>query len=41
MQELNAKLSAKLKEVGDEFKTGPSYIEKWGYTVDDTGTVPY
>ncbi len=41
MQELNAKLSAKLKEVGDEFKTGPSYIEKWGYTVDHTGTVPY
>jgi arylsulfatase A-like enzyme len=39
--ELDAILSRKLKETNDEFKPARYYIEKWGYTVDKNGTVPY
>jgi arylsulfatase A-like enzyme len=34
-------LTSRLKETGDEFLPGRAYIEKWGYPVDETGTVPY
>jgi len=41
MKNLEARLSAKLKEVGDQFLPGPSYINQWGYKVDKSETVPY
>ncbi|MUH36458.1 DUF229 domain-containing protein [Zobellia amurskyensis] len=34
-------LSQRLKETGDEFLPGLEYIKKWGYPIDETGTVPY
>jgi arylsulfatase A-like enzyme len=34
-------LSQKLKQTNDEFLPGPQYIKKWGYNVNETGTVPY
>lgn len=33
-------LNRMLKERGDSFDPGESYIKQWGYTVDATGTVP-
>jgi arylsulfatase A-like enzyme len=39
--ELDALLSRKLKERGDEFKPGPDYLAKWDYKVDARGTMPY
>jgi arylsulfatase A-like enzyme len=39
-KELDAILTRKLKETADEFLPGPEYLEKWGYAVDKTGTVP-
>ena len=38
---LDAKLTAKLKEHGDQFKHGSEYIKKWGYQVNDQGTLPH
>jgi len=40
-QDLDAWLQRKLDAMGDEFLTGMDYIRKWGYTVSETGTVPY
>ncbi len=34
-------LSQKLKETNDEFLPGEEYIKKWGYEVDENGTLPY
>jgi len=34
-------LQEKLKELKDDFLPGQEYIDKWGYKVDETGTVPY
>lgn len=39
--ELEIQLAHRLKETGDEFLPGMEYIKKWGYPVDETGTVPY
>ena len=39
--ELEATLTRKLKANGDEFLPAEAYIKKWGYNVDDNGTVPY
>ena len=39
--ELEARLSQMLKDTGDDFQPAATYIRKWGYTVDNTGTVPY
>ena len=39
--ELDAKLTAKLRERGDEFKHGSEYIKKWNYKVNASGTLPY
>ncbi len=38
---LDAQLTRRLKANGDEFLPGRAYVEKWGYKVDATGTVPY
>lgn len=40
-KELDQKLTQRLKETGDAFLPGMEYIKKWGYPVDETGTVPY
>ena len=34
-------LAQKLKETKDEFLSGPVYLERWNYPVDESGTVPY
>jgi arylsulfatase A-like enzyme len=38
---LEALLAQRLKETNDEFLPGPDYIKKWGYEVNDSGTVRY
>ncbi len=38
---LNETLDRKLKETCDEFLPAKSYVEKWGYVLDRTGTIPY
>ena len=38
---LDAVLSKKLKDTKDEFLPGRDYIKKWGYEVDESGTVRY
>ncbi len=39
--DLDALLHKKLADRGDEFLPGESYIEKWNYALDRTGTVPF
>ena len=39
--ELEAHLQRKLDAANDEFLPGDEYIRRWGYTVDERGTVPY
>ncbi|MBN1108137.1 MAG: sulfatase [Bacteroidales bacterium] len=38
---LERDLSNLLVKTDDEFLNGEEYIKKWGYTIDETGTVPY
>jgi len=38
---LDGILRRRLKETGDEFLDAAAYVEKWGYPVDKSGTVPY
>jgi len=38
--ELEAKLTHKLRDQGDDFLPGEKYIAKWGYHVDANGTAP-
>jgi len=38
---LDALLLRRLKETNDDFQPAGTYIKKWGYTVDATGTVRY
>jgi hypothetical protein len=40
-RKLEVVLARKLKDSGDEFLPAEAYIEKWGYSVDANGTVPY
>ncbi len=40
-QRLDDRLSRLLESIGDEFLPGEHYLKQWGYTVDNTGTVPY
>lgn len=40
-KKLEGLLSQKLKETNDEFLPGPEYIKKWGYKVNESGTVGY
>ncbi|MFW5745163.1 MAG: sulfatase [Spirochaetota bacterium] len=41
---LQAELAAKLHELldrfGDDFRPGMEYVRRWGYEVDETGTIP-
>ncbi len=39
--ELDSWLQRKLDAMNDEFLTGMDYIQKWGYPVNENGTVPY
>ncbi|MBM1106033.1 sulfatase [Aurantibacter crassamenti] len=39
--DLENELSKRLEETGDEFLPGLDYVEKWGYPLDGTETVPY
>ena len=39
--ELDAQLQRELDALGDDFRDGMSYINQWGYPLDDTGTVPF
>ena len=39
--ELDYELQRRLEAMGDEFLPGADYLEKWGYEVDEKGTVPY
>ena len=41
VRELDAWLQRRLDTLGDEFLPGMDYIRRWGYPVDETGTVPY
>ncbi len=38
---LDAQLAKRLKETHDDFLSGWDYIRKWGYEVDESGTVRY
>jgi arylsulfatase A-like enzyme len=38
---LDALLRRRLEQTGDEFLPAAAYVEKWGYPVDQSGTVPY
>lgn len=40
-KKLDGILKRKLKESNDKFLPGAEYIKKWGWTVDENGTVPY
>lgn len=40
-RDLDAVLQRELDAIGDEFLQGMAYIEKWGYPLDNTGTVPF
>ena len=38
--ELAAMLHALLERYGDDFRPGIDYVRRWGYEVDDSGTIP-
>ena len=40
-RDLDALLQRELRAIGDDFAPGMTYIERWGYPLDDTGTVPF
>jgi len=40
-EELERQLERLLREQRDEFSRGEEYVRKWGYEVDESGTVPY
>ena len=39
--ELEALLQRELDAVGDDFREGMAYINRWAYPLDDSGTVPF
>ena len=39
--QLDTMLAEKLRHRQDDFRPGPEYIRRWGWTVDENGTVPY
>lgn len=39
-EKLDVALAKKLREQNDEFLAGMDYVKKWGYSVDEDGTVP-
>jgi len=40
-KELDKKLSRLLRKTHDTFRPGMEYINKWGYVVDETESIPY
>ena len=40
-QELETILQRELDAIGDEFLASMSYINRWDYPLDNTGTVPF
>ena len=40
-RELDEKLQAELDKIGDDFRAPDSYLEEWGYEVNDHGAIPY
>ena len=40
-KELDGRLQARLKKIGDDFRSGPDYIREWGYEVGPHGSIPY
>ena len=40
-QDLEGELQKRLDETNDDFLPGMEYIERWGYPVNENGTVPY
>ncbi|CAG7654375.1 sulfatase [Paenibacillus allorhizosphaerae] len=41
LPDLDDRLNRLLEKYNDEFLPGDTYIERWGYPVDENGTVPY
>ena len=39
--QLDNRLNALLAQYDDEFLPGMIYVERWGYDLDETGTVPF
>ncbi len=39
--DLDRKLGDVLRQRGDEFLPGETYMQRWGYPMDETGAVPY
>ena len=39
--DLDSRLRRRLSRMGDEFRPGMDYINRWGYVVDDTKTMSY
>jgi arylsulfatase A-like enzyme len=40
-KDLDARLQAELKKIGDEFKPRQYYLDKWGYTIAKHGSINY
>ena len=40
-KEMDAKLQAQLKRIGDDFRPGKDYLTEWGYQIGGHGSVPY
>lgn len=41
VRELDARLQARLRRTGDDFRPGSAHIAEWGYEVGPHGSVPY
>lgn len=41
VRDLEAKLQARLKKIGDDFRPAAAYVKEWGYTIAPHGSVPY
>jgi len=40
-RDLDGRLQAELKRIGDDFRPGPDYLAEWGFEIGDHGSVPY
>ncbi len=40
-KKMDARLRAMLKKIGDEFRPGKYYLDKWGYSVNSVGEIPF
>lgn len=40
-KKMEARLQAMLKRAGDEFRPRKYYLDKWGYTIDSSGNIPF